>query len=67
MEPERKIILAIQAHPDDVDFSSGGTVAKFVQQGHEVHYLSVTSGPVCRGVQGAPPQLASQAKKHERW
>jgi LmbE family N-acetylglucosaminyl deacetylase len=43
-EPEHKVILAIQAHPDDVDFSSGGTVAKFVQDGHEVHYLSVTSG-----------------------
>jgi len=43
-EPEQKVILAIQAHPDDVDFSSGGTVAKFVAQGHEVHYLSVTSG-----------------------
>jgi len=43
-EPERKVILAIQAHPDDVDFSSGGTVAWFVRQGHEVHYLSITSG-----------------------
>lgn len=43
-EPEKKVILAIQAHPDDVDFSCGGTVAVFARQGHEVHYLSVTSG-----------------------
>jgi LmbE family N-acetylglucosaminyl deacetylase len=43
-EPEAKVILAIQAHPDDVDFSSGGTVAKFIRDGHEVHYLSITSG-----------------------
>ncbi len=42
--PERKVILGIQAHPDDIDFSSGGTVARFVRDGHEVHYLSVTSG-----------------------
>lgn len=42
--PDRKVILAVQAHPDDVDFSCGGTVASWVQQGHEVHYLSVTSG-----------------------
>jgi LmbE family N-acetylglucosaminyl deacetylase len=42
--PERMVVLAIQAHPDDVDFSSGGTVAKFVRDGHEVHYLSATSG-----------------------
>jgi LmbE family N-acetylglucosaminyl deacetylase len=43
-EPEHKVVLAVQAHPDDVDFSSGGTVAKFVRDAHEVHYLSVTSG-----------------------
>lgn len=43
-QPERMIVLAIQAHPDDVDFSSGGTVAKLVRDGHEVHYLSATSG-----------------------
>jgi LmbE family N-acetylglucosaminyl deacetylase len=42
--PEPRVILGIQAHPDDIDFSSGGTVAKFVRDGHEVHYLSVTSG-----------------------
>lgn len=42
--PARKIILGIQAHPDDLDFTSGGTIARFVQEGHEVHYLSVTSG-----------------------
>jgi LmbE family N-acetylglucosaminyl deacetylase len=42
--PEHKVVLAVQAHPDDVDFTSGGTVAQFVRQGHEVHYLSVTSG-----------------------
>lgn len=39
-----KVILGVQAHPDDIDFSSGGTIAAFVKQGHEVHYLSVTSG-----------------------
>jgi len=42
--PERMIALAIQAHPDDVDLSCGGTVAKLVRDGHEVHYLSATSG-----------------------
>lgn len=42
--PDRMIVLAIQAHPDDVDFSCGGSVAKFVREGHEVHYLSATSG-----------------------
>ena len=43
-EIEHLTFLAIQAHPDDVDFSCGGTVAKLVRDGHEVHYLSATSG-----------------------
>jgi len=43
-QPEHLTFLAIQAHPDDVDFSCGGTVAKLVRDGHEVHYLSATSG-----------------------
>lgn len=43
-DPEHKAVLAVQAHPDDVDISAGGTIARFVRQGHVVHYLSVTSG-----------------------
>jgi LmbE family N-acetylglucosaminyl deacetylase len=37
-------ILAVCAHPDDVDFSSAGTVAGWVAEGHEVAYLLVTRG-----------------------
>ena len=43
-ESKRHTLLAVQAHPDDVDFSSGGTIAKFVRDGYEVYYLSATSG-----------------------
>jgi LmbE family N-acetylglucosaminyl deacetylase len=41
---DKKVVLAVQAHPDDLDFSSGGTVARFVKDGHDVYYLSATSG-----------------------
>ena len=37
-------ILVITAHPDDVDFGSGGTVATWVAEGHEVVYCLVTDG-----------------------
>lgn len=37
-------ILAVFAHPDDVDFSSAGTVAGWIDQGHQVAYLVVTRG-----------------------
>lgn len=37
-------ILVVVAHPDDVDFGSGGTVATWVAQGDEVVYCLVTDG-----------------------
>lgn len=37
-------ILAITAHPDDVDFGSGGTIATWTNEGHEVVYCLVTDG-----------------------
>ena len=39
-----KRVLVIQAHPDDVEFSSAGTVAKWIAEGAHVTYCSLTSG-----------------------
>lgn len=40
--PER--VLMIQAHPDDCEFGSGGTIAKWAAEGAEIYYCSITSG-----------------------
>ena len=37
-------ILVITAHPDDVDFGAGGTIARWISEGHEVVYCLVTDG-----------------------
>jgi LmbE family N-acetylglucosaminyl deacetylase len=37
-------VLCVFAHPDDVDFSSAGTVARWIDEGLEVAYLLVTRG-----------------------
>lgn len=37
-------VLVITAHPDDVDFGAGGTVAQWTSQGIEVHYCVITDG-----------------------
>ncbi|HKS51881.1 MAG TPA: PIG-L deacetylase family protein [Pseudonocardiaceae bacterium] len=37
-------ILAIGAHPDDLEIACGGTLAKFVDSGHEVHGLVMSGG-----------------------
>jgi len=40
----RKIILAVGAHPDDLDFGCSGTVAKWVKDGATAYYLICTNG-----------------------
>lgn len=37
-------ILVVTAHPDDVDFGAGGTIATWTREGHEVVYCLVTDG-----------------------
>ncbi|MBQ7981137.1 MAG: PIG-L family deacetylase [Oscillospiraceae bacterium] len=39
-------ILAIGAHPDDVEISCGGTLAKYAKQGHKVFTATATNGNV---------------------
>ena len=37
-------ILAIGAHPDDIEFGCGGTLIKYAQAGHNVFLLVLTEG-----------------------
>jgi LmbE family N-acetylglucosaminyl deacetylase len=37
-------ILAIGAHPGDIEFGAGGTLVKYAQKGHGVHLLVMTDG-----------------------
>jgi LmbE family N-acetylglucosaminyl deacetylase len=39
-------ILAIGAHPDDVEFNCGGTLAKFASMGHKVFTATATNGNI---------------------
>ncbi|WP_207400830.1 PIG-L deacetylase family protein [Actinomadura roseirufa] len=43
-DSELQRILAVMAHPDDVDFGSAGAVAGWTDRGIEVVYLMVTDG-----------------------
>ncbi len=44
MSIKRKNILAIGAHPDDIEFGCGGTLIKYAEQGHRVFLLVMTKG-----------------------
>jgi LmbE family N-acetylglucosaminyl deacetylase len=59
-------VLCVFAHPDDVDFGSGGTVARWVNEGLEVAYLLVTRGDA-GGFDATPrDQMASIREAEQR-
>ena len=39
-------IICFGAHPDDAEYKSGGTAAKWVRAGHHVKLVSVTNGDI---------------------
>lgn len=41
---KKKVVLAVGAHPDDMDFGASGTVAKWVEEGAIAYYLICTDG-----------------------
>jgi N-acetylglucosamine malate deacetylase 1 len=57
-------ILAIGAHPDDIELSCGGTIIKLVKQGHKVGILDLTAGEL--GTRGTPQRRAEEAAEAAR-
>lgn len=41
-----KRVMAIFAHPDDIEFSCAGTTARWAREGAEISYILLTSGDV---------------------
>ncbi|MCB0081246.1 MAG: PIG-L family deacetylase [Caldilineaceae bacterium] len=48
-------ILVIGAHPDDPDYSAGGTAALYAPQGHTVKLVSLTNGDAGHHEMGGAP------------
>lgn len=45
LQAQKKVnVIVIGAHPDDADIRAGGTAIKFAQAGHNVLFVSLTSG-----------------------
>ncbi|MGI9471290.1 MAG: PIG-L family deacetylase [Rubripirellula sp.] len=42
--PPRLDVIAVGAHPDDIEIACGGTLAKLVQQGYRVGIIDLTDG-----------------------
>lgn len=54
-------VLAIGAHPDDVELGSGGTVALLARQGRRVGILHLTRGE--RGTRGTAKERLAEAER----
>lgn len=52
-------LLAIAAHPDDVELSCGGTLLKMAQRGYKTGILDLTAGEM--GTRGTPETRAKEA------
>ncbi|MET0145688.1 MAG: PIG-L family deacetylase [Ilumatobacteraceae bacterium] len=59
--------LAVGAHPDDVEFGAGGTLAKWAQHGCVVHHLVCTDGSKGTWDPGADlPALVARRRDEQR-
>jgi bacillithiol biosynthesis deacetylase BshB1 len=54
-------ILAIAAHPDDVELTCGGTLLKSAQQGYKTGILDLTAGEM--GTRGTPETRGKEAAR----
>jgi N-acetylglucosamine malate deacetylase 1 len=52
-------VLAIAAHPDDVELTCGGTLLKMARQGYKTGILDLTAGEM--GTRGTPETRAKEA------
>jgi len=56
-------ILAIGAHPDDIELGCGGTLIKAVREGHNVFMYTLTRG----GASGEPSQRTDELKRSAKF
>ena len=61
-----KRALVIMAHPDDIEFSCAGTIARWTEHGTEVCYVLVTSGDVGTMKDGITREQAREIRESEQ-
>jgi LmbE family N-acetylglucosaminyl deacetylase len=57
-------VLAIVAHPDDLEYGAAAAVARWTREGHDVRYLLVTRGEA--GIDGLAPEECAPLRVEEQ-
>jgi len=67
MQEELETILIVSAHPDDPELSSGGSIAKWVEEGRKVIYIICTDGDKgSKDLNMNPHRLAALREEEQR-
>ena len=66
MEEVPNKVLVVTPHPDDAEIWCGGTIASWVKQGAEVHYLLCTNGSKGTEDPDITPQKLAETREQEQ-
>lgn len=61
-----KVVLGVAAHPDDLDYYAGGTMAAFAKQGAQVYYLVLTDGSKGSSDRDMTPERLRDLRREEQ-
>lgn len=62
----RPRVMVVMAHPDDAEFTCGGTVARFVESGYRAQYVLATSGDKGSSDRNARPEDLTAMRQREQ-
>jgi LmbE family N-acetylglucosaminyl deacetylase len=66
LPPNPQRVLAVMAHPDDIEFMAGGTVARWARAGAELHYCLLTDGNSGSRDPNASPAALAEIRRAEQ-
>lgn len=61
-----KVVLGVAAHPDDLDFAFGGSIAQWAKTGTKVYYLILTDGSLGTTDRSLPPGALQNKRRNEQ-
>ncbi len=68
VDSRRLRVLALGAHPDDIEAGCGGTLSKYARNGHRIFLMVLTAGEqgAARGIRTREQQQAAKSLKAEK-